>query len=344
MLTQRQLLILDAIIRDYTNIGEPIGSKTLQNQLPVHVSSATIRNEMAVLERNGFIMKEHSSSGRVPSLKGYRYYIDNIVEPEIVEPQALHSIQSSFSNEFQKVDEIVAVSAKILSELTNYTAFTLKPEAKEVRLEGFRLVPLGNQQVMVILVTSDGGVENQLFNLPPGMHGEELEAVVRVINNQVVGLPLKDVTRKLQASLPLLTKYLQQPEIFIEVFSQMLDQALCDQVYIDGKMNLLNLANSENLEEIKHLYTLFEHDTPDVVTLLDDLDQDISVTFGNEQHNSLVDYSLISATYDVGAYGKGKIAILGPTNMPYSKMLGLLTVFRKELANKMIDYYRECGK
>ena len=193
VLTERQLLILEAVIRNYTEAGQPIGSKTLQQQLPVHVSSATIRNEMAVLEQQGYIAKEHSSSGRIPSLKGYRYYVDNLMKPSKLDRNALYDIRNSFGNEFQKIDEILATSAKILSDLTSYTAISLKPEAKDLRLEGFRLVELGNQQVMVILVTSDGTVESQTFTMPSGISGSELEAVIRLINDKVVGLPLRQV-------------------------------------------------------------------------------------------------------------------------------------------------------
>ena len=113
LLTERQLLILETIIRDYTDLGQPIGSKTLQEQLPIRVSSATIRNEMAVLEKQGFITKEHSSSGRIPSLKGYRYYVDNLVKPVKIDSKSVRSIQSLFGNEYRRADEIIEMSAKI---------------------------------------------------------------------------------------------------------------------------------------------------------------------------------------------------------------------------------------
>ena len=193
MLTERQLLILEAIIRDYTNEGQPIGSKRLEQQLPIHASSATIRNEMAALEKLSLIAKEHSSSGRIPSERGYRYYVDHIMKPAKIDRDAVQNIRQSFGNEFQKVDEIVATSARILSDLTQYTAISLKPEAADIRLEGFRMVPIGDRQVMVILVTSDGTVESQMYNLPAGIHGDELESVIRVINDKVVGLSLNQV-------------------------------------------------------------------------------------------------------------------------------------------------------
>ena len=127
MLTDRQLSILKAIIQNYTDVGQPIGSKKLQEQLPIHVSSATIRNEMAALERQGFIMKQHSSSGRIPSLEGYRYYVDNLLEPDKLDRNVVSRIRKSLNNEFAKVDDIVALSAQLLSQMTNYVAISLKP-------------------------------------------------------------------------------------------------------------------------------------------------------------------------------------------------------------------------
>lgn len=150
----------------------------------------------------GLIAKEHSSSGRIPSERGYRYYVDHIMKPAKIDRGAVQNIRQSFGNEFQKVDEIIATSARILSDLTQYTAISLKPESADIRLEGFRMVPIGDRQVMVILVTSDGTVESQMYNLPAGINGDELESVIRVINDKVVGLSLNQVVAKLHECLP----------------------------------------------------------------------------------------------------------------------------------------------
>ena len=127
MLTQRQKKILQAIVRQYTSTGQPVGSKHLAEKLPFKVSSATVRNEMAVLEDNDLILKEHSSSGRIPSKRGYRYYVDNLLDPQAVTDNDLVVIQNSLGTGFQKIDEIISHSADILSNLTSYTAFTLLP-------------------------------------------------------------------------------------------------------------------------------------------------------------------------------------------------------------------------
>ncbi|KRL01288.1 heat-inducible transcriptional repressor HrcA [Liquorilactobacillus capillatus] len=339
MLTERQLLILEAIIQDYTDVGRPIGSKALERQLPMHVSSATIRNEMSVLERLGLINKEHSSSGRVPSLKGYRYYVDNLVKPDTVDKQSLENIRASFGSQFFKSDEILAESAQILSKMTNYTAIAFRPESQDIFLQGFKIMPMGQQRVMVILVMSDGAVESQIFNLPKYISGEELEAMVRVINDQVSGVPINQVVEKLQESIPLLLHYVHQPRGFLDVFGRVLDKAAQDQFFIGGKLNLLNFVESGDVEQIKALYSLIDR-YDDINGLINNSGENIQVKIGKELINrSLANYSLISATYDVDQHGKGLIALLGPTNMPYSKMIGLLGTLREELASRLLDYY-----
>jgi len=340
MLTERQLLILETIIQDYANVGQPIGSKKLQEQLPVHVSSATIRNEMAVLEHAGYIMKEHSSSGRVPSLSGYRYYIDNIVKPTQLDQKALGVIRNALANNFSKVDEIIAMSARLLSRMTDYTAISLKPGSKDVKLEGFRLVPLGSSQVMLIMVTSDGTVESQIYNVPVGIHGDQLEAVVRLINEEVVGLPIDEVSAKLQLNAPKLRKYLRGSISLLDVFDNVLGKAVHQQVFVDGKKNLLNYLTNDNIEQVKSVYSLVDHGS-----CLDELlktNRDFAVIIGDElSDNLLSDYSLISAKYHDGNNGEGLIAILGPTNMQYSKVLGLVDALRFELSQRLSNYYRD---
>lgn len=340
VLTQRQLLILETIIQDYANVGQPIGSKKLQEQLPVHVSTATIRNEMAVLERAGFIMKEHSSSGRVPSLSGYRYYIDNLVKPTKADQGAVQAIRHALASNFSKVDEIIAMSARLLSEMTDYTAISLKPGSTGVKLEGFRLVPLGSSQVMLIMVTNDGTVESQIYNVPAGMHGDQLEAVVRLINQEVVGLPIEEVSSKLQAIAPKLMGYLRGSLSMLDVFDNVLGKAVHQQVFVDGKKNLLNQLTSDNIEQVKSIYSLVDHG-PGLGQLLANTN-DIAVMIGDElPDNLLTDYSLISAKYQDGNAGEGLIAILGPTNMQYSKVLGLVDALRLELSQRLSNYYRD---
>ncbi|CCK83935.1 Heat-inducible transcription repressor hrcA [Lactobacillus equicursoris 66c] len=344
MLTERQELILKTIIQDFTNTHEPVGSKTVMNQLPIKVSSATIRNEMAVLEDKGLIEKTHSSSGRIPSTEGYRYYLDNLVQPLQLPEEMYHEIGYQFDQPFNQVDEIVKEAAKILSDLTDYTAFAEGPEAKDVMITGFRIVPLAPRQVMAILVTSDGGVKNQVYTLPRHISGEEIEQAVRLINDQLVGRNLKDINKDTFAQLSSNNVVGKNLPEFLELLESVIKDAASEQMYVDGQLNLLNNAENSDLQEIKSLYELINsnHLAGELIDLSDSQKEKypVHVRLGSELQNDLLkDFSLVTAEYSVGNYGRGTIAILGPRNMPYSEMIGLMEYFRQELARKLLDYY-----
>ena len=345
MLTQRQKKILQAIVRQYTSTGQPVGSKHLAEKLPFKVSSATVRNEMAVLEDNDLILKEHSSSGRIPSKRGYRYYVDNLLDPQAVTDNDLVVIQNSLGSGFQKIDEIISHSADILSNLTSYTAFTLKPEQESVRLSGFRVVPLGNHKVIAILVTDSGEVENQSFTLPPDIDTDAMQAVIRMINDQLVGLPLSEVVKRLKDDIPLqVLHYMHSPDGFLDIFDNVLSQAARERFFVGGRLNLLDFGSTHDPRAIQSVYGLLDKND-NLSNILDSTltsDNGVNVKIGQEisKNKLLDDYSLITASYNVEQYGRGIIAVLGPTRMPYSRTIGIVNAFRQELAKRLLDFYR----
>ncbi|MCY9806767.1 heat-inducible transcriptional repressor HrcA [Lentilactobacillus senioris] len=340
MLTDRQKAILSVIVRDYTNTGNPVGSKALASELNTHVSSATVRNEMAALEEKGLITKTHFSSGRVPSMEGYRYYVDHLVQPDPIEDSVEDMIKNSLHGEFNRIDEIIQESARVLSDLTNYMALTFNPERNEdFKLGGFRLVKLDERQVMAIMVTQNGHVENQVFQLGD-VSSEQLEAIVRIINDQLVGKPLSEVSKALQFELPvLLAQYVHSPDGFLKIFGDMLDNASKDRVHVGGKLNLLKFAERQDLDYLKPLYNLL--DTGDGMAQIINPDSNkVQVKIGSELRNDLLkNYSIITGTYDLKEYGQGVIAVLGPTRMPYSKVIGIVGALQEELTKKLLGYY-----
>ncbi|ERL64510.1 heat-inducible transcriptional repressor HrcA [Schleiferilactobacillus shenzhenensis] len=352
MLTKREMLVLKEIIRHYNETGQPVGSKTIMGTLPMKVSSATIRNDMATLESAGLIEKTHSSSGRVPSDAGYRYYLDHLLQPTMVDSDDLNMIQTIFRQKFYQGDELVAQSAKILSELTHYTAITLGPEVGSMRLEGFQLMPLGNRRVLALLITTSGQVVNKTFVIPDTVTGEQLEAVMRVINDQLVGKPIAQVMDQLDSHLvPLISRYIHSPDFFMDLVHSILSEASADRFHISGKMNILDYAHMNDVDQLKSLYHLIDTDDSLANLLgLDNHDDEgsnahgVTVRLGHEFPNQLLAHmSLIRATYHAGEYGDGIIAILGPSSMPYSKVIGLMDLFRDELARRIADYYRDHG-
>lgn len=300
---------------------------------------------MAVLEDQDLIEKTHSSSGRIPSSEGYRYYLDNLVEPLQLPESVYNTIGSQLDRPFHQVNEIVQEAARILSDLTDYTAFAEGPESGDVKITGFRIVPLSARQVMAILVTSDGNVQNQVYALPHNIHGEEIEKAVRMINDQLVGKSLNEVNISFLSELAKNEIGSDHVSELLDLVEDVLKDAASEQMYVDGQINLLNNTSEHNVNDIRSLYEMIDHDNL-FSNLLDGKADPktekypVKVKLGSEMPNDLLkNYSLLTAEYSVGTHGKGTIALLGPTNMPYSQMIGLLEYFRNELAKKLLDYY-----
>ncbi|AYW48488.1 heat-inducible transcriptional repressor HrcA [Tetragenococcus osmophilus] len=340
MLTQRQDDILHLIIHNYTNLGKPIGSKTLMEE-GIAASSATIRNEMKTLEEYGLMIKTHSSSGRIPSLKGYRYYVDHLLEPERLKQSEVDAIREAFGRDFHEINDIIEQSAEILSQLTSYTALSIGPDVRNRKLTGFKMVPLNNRQVIAIIVTDKGNVENQVFSIPRNVDSDDLEKIVQIINDKLIDEPLLTVYQRLRTEIPMiLHKYFQTTEGILELFNNMLSEAFEEKIFVGGQMNLLNSDQIQDVDQFKAMY-LFMENSQRLNELLSAKDQPIQVRIGSELGNDLLSgMSLIQANYEIQGHGNGTIAILGSASMPYSKMFSLLDVFRKELAGTLNDYYR----
>ncbi|MFD1471190.1 heat-inducible transcriptional repressor HrcA [Companilactobacillus mishanensis] len=342
MLSERQDAILREVVRIFTDTGQPVGSKTLMNALPFHVSSATIRNEMATLEEIGYLEKTHLSSGRIPSANGYRYYLDYLVQPSIVPQDIANQIDEDFGQTYHQLDDIIERSAKILSHLTSYTAITLGPESSKTLLTGFRIVPLNSHQIMAIIVTSDNNVESNIYTVDAELDSSLIEKFVRIVNDKLVGQPLPRVIEMLHNDIPMiLSEYMYSSDGLVDMVDQLFRKADTEKYFVDGQLNLLNYADNSDLEGVQSLLSTINQSN-DLKKLLDSdtADDGIRVRLGSEMgSDALKNYSIITANYDVGHHGKGVIALLGPTTMHYSQLIGLLGEFRTELAKRLIDYY-----
>ncbi|EXJ24125.1 Heat-inducible transcription repressor HrcA [Alkalibacterium sp. AK22] len=342
MLTQRQIIILDALIRLYTSTGLPIGSKTILTETDIDASSATIRNELVYLEKLGFIQKTHSSSGRVPSIRGYRFYIDHLVKPQAVAKDKMQVIEDVLNGHAEQMDDIMHQSARLLSDLTSYTAIVLGPRAESSRLTGFRLLALNDNHVMAIIQTDSGAIENKVFRLSRPIDESDLNKVVNIFNHHLVGRPLTEVARKLAADIPLLIqKYASNSmDVYMSLESVFSDSTE-DRFHVSGKINLLDFTEDMDKQKLKSLYSLLEN-KGDLKLLIDHISQDFDVKIGEEiNHELFTSFSLVTATYEVRDHGRGILAVLGPTSMSYDETFGVLDVFRKQLTHTLLNYYLE---
>lgn len=340
MLKQRQLDVLNLVVKIYTATGTPVGSKTLMSA-GIKASSATIRNDLALLEELGFLQKTHVSSGRIPSNKGYRYYVDNLLEPSEVSTQESEMIRSLLGKQFYVINDIVEESAKILSQLTQYTAFSLGPDLEEKILTGFRIVPLNEHQLMAVIVTNRGNVQSQIFTVPDNINSEDIERIVEIFNDRLVGQSMVTVYQKMRTEIPLiLQRYFQSPTSILELFEAILQKSFEDDVFVSGRINLLDFASVTDRQQFRSLFSLMS-DHEQLASLFTNTNHAYDILIGSEMHNELLsNMSLILMRYKVTGHGTGTLALLGPNNMSYDKAIGLMDVFKDELTNQLTEYYR----
>ncbi|EUJ51595.1 heat-inducible transcriptional repressor HrcA [Paenilisteria rocourtiae] len=345
MLTERQLLIFRAIIDHFIETVQPVGSKNLLKENNLSFSSATIRNEMSVLEEYGFIEKTHSSSGRIPSEKGYRFYVDYLLEPQKLKKQDIMSVQSLFSETYFEVEQLIQKSALMLSDLTNYTSILLGPASKQNRLSGFRFVPINRNQAMLILITDQGHIDNHVVTIPETMTPSDMERVVNILNERLVGIPIDQMNAMIPAEVSdLLRSNMVNHELMLSILKDSFQQISKEKVYFGGKTNILNQPEFHDFAKVRELLRLMDQEK-DVYQLFSDIPQGLHVKIGTEINNHLMeDCSIITATYSIANEHVGGIVLLGPTRMEYDRMMGLVDLVSRDLTTVLTKLYHDNQK
>lgn len=342
MLTDRQLLIFQVIVDDFIRSAQPVGSRSLSKKEEIQLSSATIRNEMADLEEQGFLEKTHTSSGRIPSEKGYRLYVDQLLSPHKLDAKDIFTVKSIFAERRYELEGLVQRSAKILSELTNYTAIVLGPAVKENRLKKIQVVPLTKETAIAIIVTNTGHVENKMFHLPPNVDASDIEKMVNILNSRLADVPIEDLNDNIYKEVAtLLRQHVHSYDSILASIAETLKSSTSERLFFGGKTNILSQPEFHDIEKIKNLMNMIEHEE-DMYEIIRKNPTGIHVKIGKENNNiAMEDCSLITATYSMGAEQLGTIAILGPTRMEYSRVIGLLQFLSKDLTNVLTKLYQD---
>nr|WP_238476763.1 heat-inducible transcriptional repressor HrcA [Fructobacillus parabroussonetiae] len=342
VLTERQKRILAAIIYQYTQTAHAVGSKTLHDQLDLDVSPATIRNEMSSLESADLIKKLHTSAGRVPSLEGYRYYLDHLMGKAGVSNEEIALVAKQIRGNFHELDELLDQTAKLLAKETGLTALVLKPKPINLKISSFQLIPMENRQVIAVLATSDGKVTSQTFRLPKELPLDSLAGMVAYINAQMVGRPVHEVLSLMTSEqLPvLLSRNIESPAAFLQLFGDVLARSVSETVHLGGRLNLLEVADDAYLD-IKAARKVLElFDSPDAVRHLAKAKKnEVNIRLGDELHTPVLqDFAMLSTAFTVGQDDAGVIALVGPMRLPYAELSRLLSAFAQALDAKLIEY------
>ena len=329
-MTKRQEIILKMIVDEYVKAAEPIGSKVLSEML--NVSSATIRNEMGVLEDLGYIEKPHTSSGRVPSEKGYRYYIETIVRNLDEETDGFFEFEELFQDRDRQRDEIIKEAINLLSQATNCTAISLGPNAYHSKVKKVQLVPITSHQALILLITNFGYVESKQITLLDEIDTEELIKVIDLLNEMLVDTPISKVSEKLHYEIQHshIKELLKYRETIVDSFIEAFSKFAQTRYYLTGQSNMLYQPEFNDIQKLREFISTIENQ--EIFKIVESDTDGISVKIGTEnQVTSMQDCTVISSTYDTVDGEKGTISLVGPTRMDYRRVIPLMKYLAKHI-------------
>lgn len=320
MLNNRQTELLKLIVEDYIKTAKPVGSKALCDIL--NCSSATIRNEMAALEEYGLLEKTHISSGRVPSEKGYRYYVDNIMKPKELTGEDMLKLQTIFKNSSLMLDDFIAKSVEIVSEMTNLTAVVLGKSSKENFVSKVEVVPINEHNLIAIVVTDKGHVEHRNLTIQEDVSMNDIKQTVDLINKMIVGTQLDEVSSVLEYEIkPIIANYVKQHEVLYNAFYNAFNDFTKDaSVVMTGRKNILMQPEFNTPEKIRDIISKFED--KQIINKITEEDEGINIYIGSETEFD-DDVTIIKTKYNINGE-EGTIALIGPKRMEYDRVVTLL--------------------
>lgn len=324
MLTNRRIQILKAIVEEFIENAEPVGSKTLMQKYGLPYSSATIRNEMQYLEENGYLEKTHTSSGRVPSSLGYRFYCENLLESRVDERMELVLNQMVF-NDSMDVEQVIQKSCNVLSEMTNLTSGVLGPDSSTQTLERIKLFPLSDRSAVCVFITNTGHTETKNFHFDDIISVEDIEKCCDILNDRLRGTSIKELSNKMVLIKPILAQHVIRHEMLFKAFIQAFTRFASESMYVSGAKNMLYQPEFADLEKLKKLMSYLE-DASAWRTFQDK--KHIQLSLLNRQ-TELVwleedNLAVVKSNFSINDGEQGQLMIVGPQRMNYEKIVSML--------------------
>lgn len=331
MLSERQLKILNWIVEEYVRTAEPVGSKTLSNHPDFQYSSATIRNDMAVLEEQGYLLKTHTSSGRIPSVKGYKLYVSKVLDNKTQENE-FPMIDEIFKKYETSRDDAIKESMSLISQLTNYASVALGSSSYNAKIKNLQIVKLTDYSAVIVMVTDQGYVESKKIIIPEDISFKDIEKVIRLLNETLHDCPISEIDKKLKdiQSIEDIQRSIEYYDELVGVFIRAVSDMVKDKYFVSGQTNILNFPEFQDIEKVRDIFNMMSEQN--IFRLVSINNNDITVNIGQEnQIKAMEDCTVISVPYDNGNGQRGAIAVIGPTRMEYQKIIPLLDYIAKYL-------------
>ncbi len=330
---ERKTKILQAIIRNYLETGEPVGSRTISKYTDLNLSSATIRNEMADLEEMGYILQPHTSAGRIPSDKGYRFYVDTMME---VKEREMVEMKDMLLERQDKLETLLKQVARVLAQNTQYATMISAPQTHRNKLKFIQLSKVDEEQILAVIVVEGNVIKNKILSVTEELSDETLLKLNILLNTHLNGLSIEEINLGMIAAMK------QQAGIHSAIVGGVID-AVAEaikadedlEIYTSGTNNIFRYPELADQEKASELINTFEEKQLLSGLLQDTLSDEetgIQVYIGSETPvQSMKDCSVVTATYELGEGMKGTIGIIGPKRMDYDKVVGTLKTLRNQL-------------
>lgn len=331
MLDERKRNILKEIVDEYIATAEPVSSAVIVEKYESNISSATVRNDMAELEKLGYLEKTHASSGRVPSAKGYRMYVDELLKDDNISLEEIKYIQEKLENKADSIEELTKIATTTLSEITHYTTVSVGPKTSGQIIEEIKFVLLGNRMLMGIIVTDTGLVRETIIKFDEDITAEQVDTLNYYFNNKLQGEPIEKIDASLEEYIFRELKYsVKIIRPIIEQMKKLIQEE--ENIYLEGANKSFELPEFKSLELAKNFVNIL--DTKEL--MLDILNtgfaEDIQIYIGDENDNKdLKDFSVVTFKHSVGDKDLGTIGIIGPKRMNYSKVISVMKYISKKL-------------
>ena len=332
MLDNRKKQILQAIIDEYINTAEPVSSKALVERHGLPYSSATIRNDMAELEKIGYLDKTHTSSGRIPSAKGYRFYVDELIREDDISLEEIKYIQTKLATKVNEIEELTKIATNTLSEITHYTSVAIGPKTNMQNIEEIKFVLLGKRMLMAVILTDSGIIKETIIKFNEDIYEEQVETLNFMFNNKLKGRPLTDINKPLEEYI------FSEMNYSLKVLKPVMDQINKvihedSEIYLEGANKAFELPEFKSLDIAKNFIQVLDEKELVLDLLNNGFAKDINVYIGaeDEERNELKDFSIVTFKHKIGDKDLGTIGIIGPTRMDYSKVISVMKYISKKL-------------
>lgn len=334
----RKLEILKAIVTDYIMTGEPVGSRTLEKKYQLGISSATIRNEMSDLEELGYLDQLHSSSGRIPSAKGYRMYIDKLMTLESLSPEEVSFIEEKIITMAAfEIDKIMKQTAMMLSELTNLAVVAKKPSLSKAHVKNIQLISMEKNTILAVIMVDHGAITHKLIRLNHSPEPEVLMNICNLLNLKLKDMNIEDINLHIVNSLK--NDLEGYDELFLSILSAVYEslneEAQENRYFVDGTSKILNYPEFSDVNKMKDFLGLLEQ--PDLLFHdVDDANEDMLITLGEELSlPEAKDFTIITTSYKINDENVGTINLIGPKRLDYSKVVSIINNVKRELGKRL---------